>query len=203
VAFRPGAVDLPANQLTAHVNAITISDKDFDNAFDLPGLDLDSLDLKAYAKPSRILRFRLFALSRAFVHLANLPVRTWRTVASGEPRQCALHEDSMQCVKQLRRLEANLGRGDFTARESDITLGGADLDLDLSMKDASGLHDMEIELGRDAMMDESFRPGKIARRLYWTNVHFGSCCKVSIDMRRAYSCGVLRLESSPDRPQRS
>jgi hypothetical protein len=76
VAFRPGAVDLPANQLTAHVNAITISDKDFDNAFDLPGLDLDSLDLKAYAKPSCILRFLIFAVSRAFVHLANLLVRT-------------------------------------------------------------------------------------------------------------------------------
>jgi hypothetical protein len=109
----------------------------------------------------------------------------------------------MQCVKQLCRLEANLGRGDFTARESDITLSGADLDLDLSMKDASGLHDMEIELGRDAMMDESFRPGKRARPWYSTNVLVGSCCKVTIDMRRAYSCGVLRLKPSPDRPQRS
>jgi hypothetical protein len=48
VAFRPGAVDLPANQLTANVNAITISDKDFDNAFDMPILDLDSMDLRAY-----------------------------------------------------------------------------------------------------------------------------------------------------------
>jgi hypothetical protein len=56
-------------------------------------------------------------------------------------------------------LEANLEQGDYTARQSDITLSGADLDLDLSLKDASGLHDMEIELGRDAALEESFRPG--------------------------------------------
>jgi hypothetical protein len=55
------------------------------------------------------------------------------------------------------RIEFN--RSTHTARDSDITLSGADLDIDLTLRNASGLHDMEIELGRDAMLDESFRPG--------------------------------------------
>lgn len=59
------------------------------------------------------------------------------------------------------RLEVPRG---ITAHDDDITLRERDLNITLGGDDDIGLNDMEIELGRDAMMDESFRPGMLVAR---------------------------------------
>ena len=175
VAFRPGAVDLPAGQLVANTNAITISDKDMAFSIELPMImDFDRFDFEYVV---------LCALSLlcALRYEHPMPETTHACCEPLVSNDCLpplfkkwLDREYIEGYRTLHispavvllidvtanancRLEEPRG---ITAHDDDITLRDRD-HLGISLAgDMHGLDDMEIELGRDAMMgEEAFRPG--------------------------------------------